>query len=230
MLSTEYIRYIKENDQELLENTVRSDKRIKQMLNDEKKLYRIIDIDLKERYKSIRAYLKGINKRIGHVNDLKDHKTIVNKTEIEFNIAENIIKETKKDNMYDFILGKELSTYYIHTMYAATIIENIIDKTTFKKEIKRYIKGAMTRINKVLLSVESEIKKRHDEVLKEWDSLPKQVKVKYLLVKQCELEGIVSDKAHKSIWGEYEKEISNYNDDQLMNEYESTLYLINKAS
>ena len=204
MLSTEYIRYIKEDDPELLNNTVRSDKRIKQMLNDEKKLYRIIDIDLKGRYKSIRAYLKGINKRIGHVNDLKDHKTIVNKTEIEFTIAENIIKETKKDNMYDFILGKELSTYYVHTMYAATIIENIIDKTTFKKEL----------FSKSELKIIEEVSKKYKDYTKDEISYESHILKEYINTQMnsiIDIEDMLEDEESKSYVAFWENEHKQFN-------------------
>ena len=230
MLSTEYIRYIKQDDPELLNNTFRSSDRIKRMLSEEHKMKRVVEVDLKEHYKTIRAYLKGINKRIGDMNDNKNHDAIVMRTEVEFNKAEKIIKESKSDNIYDFIIGKELSTYYVHTMYAITIIDNIIDKVVLDKKVIKYIKGAITRIKNIFEEIEGEIKRKHDDAIREWDKLEKSVKIKYLLVRQCELEGIKADKGHKRVWGTYAKEISSYNEEQLKEEYESTLYLINKAS
>ena len=230
MISTEYIRYTKKNDSELLKNTFNSSKRIKKMLNDEQKLKRTIEIELESYYKKIRGYLVGVNKKIGYINDFKDHEEILRKTEIEFSLADDFIKKSKKLKiMYDFVLGKELTTYYIHTLYSITIMENIIKKCNFKDDIKRYIKTTITKIKKTFVEIEKEIKEKHDLKVKEFNFC-KEDKIYLILSEQCKLEGISKENKTNNIWKKYSDELISYSDDQLNDEWESTLYLIGKAS
>lgn len=230
MISTEYIRYTKDTKYTLIEKSSLAIKRINKMLKNEPILDdRIFSIDLKELYKPVFSYLRGVNERIGYINQNKSHQAITDRLELEFDKVESKLKNKDKINrLYDFILGKELSMYYVHTSYAIEVLDNLLPETKFKES--KYIKTAFTRFKNNFLKVEKLIHEMHQETIVNFEKLDRKTKITYILTKQCELENIKSEKKNKHIWKPYLLSLYNLSDEELMEEYESTNYLINKGA
>ena len=229
LISKEYCVYTQKFIAEYFEKTFNAHRNVKRVINEEK-CDGLDKIDLKAIFEPVSAYLKGVNKRIGDINDFKEMSSLNNKLSDVFYEVE---KEVLKDNnikFYETIAGYNISSYYVHNLYAIKILDIYIDKCTrFSKKDIRYLKTTLTKFKKVFKNIGEEILKRQDYYLKNFSELPKKLQAGYIIAGNLYILDLKHDSSTIHIWDKYYKELLEYDNERLSIERESTDELLLRA-
>lgn len=229
MLSTEYIRYTGEIDTSIVSNTKYVIARLNKMIQQKHKNRSLYSLNVKTLYKPVLSYLKGVNERIGDINDFKDNDILIRCAEKEFVESEKDKEKLQhKGILYEFMIGDEAGMLLVHTGYALLTLKRLIKKANFKKDIQKYLKTAITKMQKVYNDIEEEIFKMNQYYTDNFQYLTKSNQISYLLHFNCELAGIKSDKENKKYWNSYFQELKEMSEKDIIIEFESTQELISK--
>lgn len=229
MIGTEYMRYIGQIEPVIIDNSKFVIGRLKKMIAQKPKNRSLYSLNLKDIYKPILSYLKGVNDRIGDINDHKENEALINAAELEFFKSEKEkSKLESKGILYEFVIGDEAGMLLVHTGYALLTLDRLIKKANFRKDIQIYLKTTITKIKKIYTEIENEIYKINDYYIDNFNYMTRSNKISYLLHFNCELAGIKSDKENKIYWHSYFEELKEYSDKELNTDFESTQELIDK--
>jgi len=228
MFSTEYIRYTGKDRRDLMAKCANIDKRYEEV----KKHYKndsLFSINLDYYYKKVFAYLKGVNDKIGDINNYKDHNALLSLAEIEFEASrKELLKNEGKETLFQFLIGDEASSFIGHLTYCVVTIDRLMEKTSFEKSIKRYLKTTVTKMKKVKEEIENEVYKVQEYYIENPQYLKRHDRISYLLYHQCKLAGIEAKKEHKKLWNSYAVDLSNSSDEILNLYFKDTIELNKK--
>ena len=228
-ISTEMCYYMEELDNSLFEKTRGINKKLKSIMIDFKS-DDLKKINLYKVFKSSKSYLKGVNRRVGDVNDFKEFRTLQESMDRVFTETEEKIKSIKKISFFEDIVGANITRFYMHVFYAINILENHIPRCfKFSGIDIKYLKTTLTKFNNSFKDLECIIMDRQEYYLKNFNELPLKSQIDYIVGANMYIIGEKYEESTKKIWGDYFKELSSYNNKRICIERDSTELLLERA-
>ena len=218
LIKTEFLKYLKLEDLEQFSNNKTAKAKIKDAIKvaeDAEKNQYTSWYDMKKWYGKLSAYFLGIEKRIGHINDNKYSRTLVNEARKKImNKHKEISKRDDTTPLDTKFLGDKDCHLYITVGCSLEILEELFDENlSFSKENLKYLKGCMTRIRRWYVEFEKYLAEHSVEMDDQYTRLEEEKKDRklkkelgsyYMIIeKSCELAGINLSYSTREVWGSY---------------------------
>ena len=218
IINTEFLKYLKLEDLEQFSNNETAKVKIKDAIKvaeDAEKNQYTSWYEMKKWYGKLSAYFLGIEKRIGHINDNKYSRTLVNEARKKImNKHKEISKREDTTPLDTKFLGDKDCHLYITVGCSLEILEELLGQDLdFNKKDLVYLKGCLTRCRKWYNDFEQYMGDHSKEMDEQYArlelerkdrELKKELGKYYMLIqKSCAMEGIKISEDTRDIWGGY---------------------------
>jgi hypothetical protein len=218
LIKTEFLKYLKLEDLEQFSNNKTAKEKVKDAISVAEKAEKnqfTSWYGMKEWYKKLSAYFMGIEKRIGHINDNKYNKTLVNEARKKIMAKHKEISRSEDTTPLDTkFLGDKDCHLYVSCGCGILILEELLEKEmSFNKEDMKYLKGCLTRIKrwyndleKYIGDMAADMQSQNDRLQQEKkdNALKKELGPFYRLVlASCKMERVNFSESTRDVWGGY---------------------------